>query len=81
MTSVQASELGKRILQADKPGNHVLDREIWQLMASPMARTIVYRRDFLFTHTTIVSGIENYPSTSMSWRFDGLAQLLLCLDL
>ena len=37
--------------------------------------------DFLSPRTTIVSGIGNYPSPSMSCCSDDLAQLLPCLDL
>ena len=37
--------------------------------------------DFLSPRTTIVSGIENYPSTCMSWCSDDLALLLPRLDL
>ena len=41
----------------------------------------IFRRDFLSLPTTNVSGIENYPSVSMSCCSDDLAQLPLCLDL
>ena len=41
----------------------------------------IFRHDFLSPHTTIVPGIENFPSTSISCYSDDLAQLLLCLDL
>ena len=41
----------------------------------------IFGRDFLSPHTTIASGVENYPSASMSCRSDYLAQLLPCLDL
>ena len=37
--------------------------------------------DFLSSCTIIVSGVDNYLSPSMSCSSDGLAQLLLCLDL
>ena len=40
-----------------------------------------FRRDFLSPRTTIASGVENYPSPSMSCCFDDLAQVLPCLDL
>ena len=40
----------------------------------------IFGHDFLFQRTTIVSGIENYPSTSVSRHSDDLAQLLPCLD-
>ena len=38
----------------------------------------IFGREFLSPHTTIVSGIENYPSPSMSCWSDDLAQLLPC---
>ena len=41
----------------------------------------VFGHDFLSPPTTIVVGIENYPSTSMSCCSDDLAQLLPYLDL
>ena len=109
ITSVQAPVLGKRILLADKPGNHVLYRvgsQIWQLLQHGMGSYVgqwkvknyslsfsekaekklhvlqcIFGCDFLSPRTTIVSGIENDPSTSMSWCSDDLAKLLPCLDL
>ena len=41
----------------------------------------IFGCDFPSPWTTIVSGIENYPSTGMSCCSVDLAQLLLCLDL
>ena len=41
----------------------------------------IFGRDFLSPRTTIFSGIENYPSASISCCSDDLAQLLPCLDL
>ena len=41
----------------------------------------IFGHDFLSPRTTIFSGIENYPSPSMSCCSDDLAQLLPCLDL
>ena len=41
----------------------------------------IYGREFLSPRTTIFSGIENYPSASMSCCSDDLARLLPCLDL
>ena len=41
----------------------------------------VFGRDFISLHTTVVSGIENYPSTCMSCCSDDLALLLPRLDL
>ena len=41
----------------------------------------LFGRDFLSPHTTIVLGIENYPSASMSCCSDDLALLLPRLDL
>ena len=41
----------------------------------------IFGRDFLSPRTTIFSGIENYPSASISCCSDDLAQLLQCLDL
>ena len=41
----------------------------------------IFGHDFLSLHTTIVPGIENYPSASMSCYSDDLAQFLPCLDL
>ena len=38
-----------------------------------------FGRDFLSPHTTIVPGIENFASTSMSCYSGDLAQLLPCL--
>ena len=40
----------------------------------------IFGRDFLSPRTTIASGVENYPSPSMSCCPDDLAQLLPCLD-
>ena len=40
----------------------------------------IFGPDFQSLCTTIVSGIENYPSTCMSCCSDDLAQLLPCLD-
>ena len=36
----------------------------------------IFGHDFLSPRTTIVSGIENYPSPSMSYCSDDLAQLV-----
>jgi len=41
----------------------------------------IFRRDFLSLRTTIVLGIKNFPSASMSCYSGDLAQLLPCLDL
>ena len=41
----------------------------------------IVRCDYLSPHSAIVSGIENYPSASVSHCSDDLAQLLPCLDL
>ena len=41
----------------------------------------IFGCDFLSPRTTIFSGIENYPSASISCCSDNLAQLLPCLDL
>ena len=41
----------------------------------------IFGRDFLSPRTTIVSGIENYPSACMSCCSDDLALLLSRLDL
>ena len=41
----------------------------------------IFGSDFLFRRTTIVLGIENYPSACMSCCSDDLALLLPCLDL
>ena len=41
----------------------------------------IFGRDFLSPHTTIGSGIKNYPCASMSCCSDDLAQLLPCFDL
>ena len=41
----------------------------------------IFGRDFLSPRTTTVSGIEKYPSSSMSCCSDDLAQLLPYLDL
>ena len=41
---------------------------------------VFFGHDFLSPHTTIVLGVENYPSSSMSCCFDDLAHLLPCLD-
>ena len=41
----------------------------------------IFRHGFLSPHTTIASGVKNYPSPSMSYCSDDLAQLLPCLDL
>ena len=41
----------------------------------------IFGRDFLSPHTTIASGVENYPSASMSRCSDDLALLLPHLDL
>ena len=38
-------------------------------------------RDFLSPRTTIFSGIESYPSASISCCSDDLTELLPCLDL
>ena len=43
--------------------------------------TVYFWTDFLSPHTTIVSGVENYPSPSMSCCSDDLALLLPCLVL
>ena len=43
--------------------------------------TMYFGHDFLSPHTTIASGVETYPSPSVSCCFDDLAQLLPCLDL
>ena len=36
----------------------------------------IFGRDFLSPRTTVASGVENYPSASMSCCSDDLAQLL-----
>ena len=41
----------------------------------------IFGRDFLSLCTTIVLGIKNFPSASMSCYSGDLAQLLPCLDL
>ena len=41
----------------------------------------IFRHDFLSPHTTIVPGVKNFPSASISCYSVDLAQLLLCLDL
>ena len=41
----------------------------------------IFEHDFLSLQPTIASGVENYPSPSMSCCSDDLAQLLPCLDL
>ena len=41
----------------------------------------IFGCDFLSPRTAIFSGIENYPSASISCCSDDLAQLLPCLDL
>jgi len=41
----------------------------------------IFGRDFLSLRTAIFSGVENYPSASISCCSDDLAQLLLCSDL
>ena len=41
----------------------------------------IFSRDFLSSRTTIVLGIENYPSACMSCCSDDLALLLPRLDL
>ena len=41
----------------------------------------IFPRDLLSLPTVKVSGIENYPSVSMSCCSDDLAQLPSCLDL
>ena len=41
----------------------------------------IFGRDFLSPRTTIVSGIQNYPSACMSCCSDDLALLLPRLDL
>ena len=41
----------------------------------------IFGRDFLSPRTTLVSGIENYPSTCISCCSDDLSLLLTCLDL
>ena len=41
----------------------------------------IFERDFLSPRTTKVSGIEKYPSASMSCCSDDLAQWLPCVDL
>ena len=40
-----------------------------------------FRHDFLSPHTTIVPGVKNFPSASISCYSVDLAQLLPCLDL
>ena len=40
----------------------------------------IFGRDFLSPRTTLVSGIENYPSTCISCCSDDLSLLLPCLD-
>ena len=42
-----------------------------------MSQLCIFECDFLSPCTTIVLGIENYPSASMSCCSDDLAQLLL----
>ena len=41
----------------------------------------LFECDFLSPRTTIASGVENYPSPSMSCCSDDQAHLLPCLDL
>ena len=55
-------------------------RRMWKESYALFSQCI-FGRDFLSLHTTIFSGVENYPSSRMSCCSDDLAQLLPCLDL
>ena len=62
-------------------------QELWYFLFGGGAKKLhvvlqcIFERDFLSPRTTKVSGIEKYPSASMSCCSDDLAQWLPCVDL
>ena len=68
--------------QDQRDGNNysIFFRRMWKKIYAIFLQRI-FGHDFLSPRTTIFSGIENYPSASLSCCSDNLAQLLPCLDL